>query len=211
MAVQTKEVALLEQITFRSNGVDRATVDEYAALMAGGTVFPPVTIATWGKDNRALIGGAHRLAAAVQIHRDEIEATVVKVKSRAEAERLAFTDNHHGLALTADDRRKAILAFLQQPSFAKLSHTKAAALLGVSDMTIKRYRDGLELKSPKAAMSGHKNKPEPKPEATGDYDGSAPDAIAARIVEEVTGGKALTAEARATIRSIIESLEAVLS
>lgn len=158
--IKVEELVLIPQVTFRTGGADPAVVAEYAGLMERGVTFPPLTVAEVGKAaQRVLVGGAHRLAAALKAKLAELPVNVVACKSAADAELLAFTDNaSHGLPLTAEDRRKAIIKLLQSPSLAKLSNATLAKRLGVSDMSIKRYRDAIGEKSPQASKSGHKNR-----------------------------------------------------
>lgn len=158
--MKTEEIALLPKKTFRSQETDATTVAEYAALMEQGVEFPPILIAEVGKNKkRVLVGGFHRLAAATKAKVKEIAVDFAPCRTAFDAELLAFSDNvSHGLNYTAEDKRQAILAILQTPTGKKLSNAAAANKLGVSDMTIKRYRDAIGTKSPKAAQSGHKNK-----------------------------------------------------
>jgi hypothetical protein len=154
------ELVLVPVRTFRTEQVNAATVAEYAALMERGVEFPPLTIAEVGKaKQRVMVGGMHRLAAAVKAKLTELPVNLVVCAAAIDAEVLAYTDNgSHGLRLTAEENRKALLAILQTPTFAKLSHAAAAKRLGVSDMSVKRYRDAVGEKSPKVAQSGHKAK-----------------------------------------------------
>lgn len=214
--MKIEELSLLPQKTYRSQATDPVTVAEYAGLMERGVTFPPLTIAEVGKAKaQVLVGGAHRLAAAIKAKLTELPVTIVACKASIDAEVLAFTDNvSHGLTLTVEDKRKAILALIQTPSFKKLSNAAIAKRLGVSDMTIKRYRDAIGTKSPQAAKSGHKNKPakavstEPKvdkggvvkpqtsakPNAAwniregGSWSGGGAEYVAQAIVERVTEG-----------------------
>jgi len=157
--MKIEELVLLKQYTYRAEKTDPAVVAEYAGLMERGVAFPPLTVAVIGKaKDKVLVGGAHRLAAAVKAKLTELKVTEVVCKAAIDAEVLAFTDNiTHGLSLTAEEKRKAILELLQKPGFSKLSHAQAAKRLGVSDMSIKRYRDAIGQVSPKKAQSGHKN------------------------------------------------------
>lgn len=154
------ELVLLPMKTFRSQATNPETVAEYSALMERGVEFPPLTVAQVGKaGNEVLVGGAHRLAAAVKAKLEQLPVVVVECKSALDAEVLAFTDNaSHGLMLSAEDKRKAILTLIQAPAMSKLSNGAIAKRLHVSDMTIKRYRDAIGTTSPKAAQSGHKGK-----------------------------------------------------
>ena len=156
--MKVEELALLPVRSFRTNGPNPETVAEYAALMVAGATFPALTVVEVGKKaERLLVVGAHRLAAATKAGIKELPVEVVKVKSEIEADFLSFRDNAaHGLLLTVEEKRKAILDLLQRPSVAKMSNASVARSLGVSDMTIGRYRDALGTKSPAAAKSGHK-------------------------------------------------------
>lgn len=157
--MKTEEIVLLPKKTFRSQETDATTVAEYAALMEQGVEFPPILIAEVGKSKKqVLVGGFHRVAAATKARIKELQVECIACRTAFDAELVAFTDNvSHGLNYTAEDKRQAILAILQTPTGKKLSNAAAAKKLGVSDMTIKRYRDAIGTKSPKAAQSGHKN------------------------------------------------------
>ena len=158
------ELVLMPTRTFRLQATNPETVAEYAALMERGVEFPALTVAKVGKaGTEVLVGGAHRLAAAVKAKVEELPVNVVECKAAIDAEVLAFTDNvTHGLTLTAQEKRLAIIELIQTATFSKLSNATIAKRLGVSDMTIKRYRDAIGEKSPKAAQSGHKAKPKAK-------------------------------------------------
>jgi hypothetical protein len=191
----------MAQVGFRENKLDTDTVAEYAALMNQGVTFPPLHIAEVGKqETRVLVGGAHRLAAGVKAKVESFSVIVTKVKTMVEAEVLAFHDNAaHGLQLTPAEKRQAIIQLIQKPAMKKLSNGAIAKKLGVSDMTIKRYRDSLGEASPKAKMSGHKSKPKakadkPKTETgagwriEGSQLGGGAGAIANAIVSKITEG-----------------------
>ncbi|HUV74187.1 MAG TPA: ParB N-terminal domain-containing protein [Anaerolineae bacterium] len=190
--MKIEELVLLPVRTFRTQATDPATVAEYAALMAAGTTFPPLTVAEVGKSKtQVLIGGAHRLAAAVKAGLKDIEVTTVACKSAADAEVATFADNaSHGLSLTPEDKRKAILTIIQLKPFAKLSNAAIAKRLGVSDMTVKRYRDAVGTVSPKAKMSGHKSKIEPKVDKGGKVQAQTSDPVAWKIAGAKMGGGA---------------------
>lgn len=207
MSMET--LSVVPRITFRATETDSETVIEYANLMRQGVEFPPVTLAEWGKGNVALVDGVHRLTAAMNAKLDKLPVTVVKVKSKLEAELLAFRANvTHGKLLTADEKRKACIELLKQPVMAKLSNVKAAQRMGVSDMTVKRYRDGIGTKSPAANHNGHKGKsatepkidkggkvePQGKPSAAawsltgGSWSGGGVDVIVSGLVGRITEG-----------------------
>lgn len=191
--IKTEDLAVLPRFTFRAEETNGETVVEYSNLMKAGVEFPPVVLATWGKGNRALVDGIHRFTAAMNAKIGELAYVETKVKTKLEAELLAFKSNvTHGRLLTADEKRKACIQLLQQPAMTKLSHVKAAKALGVSDMTVKRYRDGIGTKSPKAAQSGHKTKSaiEAKVDKGGKVQPATSDPVAWKISGAVMGGGA---------------------
>lgn len=191
-----EELVLLPKRTFRSVETDAATVAEYAGLMEQGVEFPPLLIAEVGKaKNRVLVGGFHRLAAATKAKVKTMAVDVAPCRTTFDAELLAFTDNvDHGLNYTAEERRQAILAILQTPTGKKLSNAAAAKKLGVSDMSIKRYRDAIGAKSPKASQSGHKNRTKsnvaPKVDKGGKVEPVNTDPVTWKIQGAMLGGGA---------------------
>ena len=197
----------MDQVGFRDNKLDSDTVAEYAALMAQGVTFPPLHVAEVGKAaTQMLVGGAHRLAAGVKAKVESFNVVVTKVKTKVDAEVLAFQDNAaHGLQLTPTEKRQAILQLIQKPAMKKLSNAAIAKRLGVSDMTIKRYRDSLGETSPKAGMSGHKSKPKPKTDKPKTENGAG-----WRIEGSQLGGGA-NAIAQAIVTKITEGLDPVKS
>jgi hypothetical protein len=192
MNMKIEELVLMPQRTFRRQAAEPEVVAEYSALMSAGAKFPALTVAEIGKTKkRVLVGGAHRLAAAVKARIPSLEVTLVKCKGAFEAELLTFSDNSsHGLSLTVEEKRAAIIGILQTPAGSKLSNTKAAVALGVSDMTIKRYRDAIGTKSPKAANNGHKNKSnvEPKVDKGGKVVVAQGDPVVWKIQGAMLGG-----------------------
>jgi hypothetical protein len=90
----------------RVKGVDKDRVAHYADCMKRGDKFPPIKVGSI-EGKLYVLEGFHRIEAAAKIGRLRIEAEV-KVMSRAEAMMIAGSSNqHHGLWLNRDDRRRA--------------------------------------------------------------------------------------------------------
>jgi len=70
--------------TFRLQATNPETVAEYAALMERGVEFPALTVAKVGKaGTEVLVGGAHRLAAAVKAKIEELPVNVSSARPRS--------------------------------------------------------------------------------------------------------------------------------
>ena len=92
--------------------MDFITISEYAEAMEEGSAFPPVVVFFDGEDYW-LADGFHRLKAAVQLGRNDIEADV-RPGTRREAVLFSMGANaEHGLKRSPEDKRRAVLVLLQ--------------------------------------------------------------------------------------------------
>jgi len=116
--------------------IDTGTVAEYAERMEAGDAFPPVVL--FGTVKRCWIGdGWHRVMAARQLGRMEIEADL-REGDRRDALKYALGANAaNGLRRTNADKRRCVEIALAE--FGNLSSRAIAGLCGVSN----RFVDGM--------------------------------------------------------------------
>lgn len=122
--------------------LDGVTVSEYADAMERGNTFPPVKVMHDG-ENYWLYDGFHRVQAAEQIGREEVEAEVEQgTKQEAQWASLA-ANKRHGLRRSQEDKRRAIKRALKGWG-EKKSNNQIAQHIGCSDRTVGKYRRELE-------------------------------------------------------------------
>lgn len=137
----------IEQIRTDGNTQPRATVDEgtihdYAMDMLAGDQFPPVVVFFDGSDYW-LAAGFHRVAAARQIGRAEIDVTV-KHGTRRDAFLFAVEDNRrNGARYTNADKRAMVERFLLDEEWAAWSDREIARKTGVAHKTVSSHRSSL--------------------------------------------------------------------
>jgi phage N-6-adenine-methyltransferase len=120
--------------------INDVMVAEYAADMDAGAAFPPVVVFFDGSDYW-LADGFHRLHAAMQLGRVEVVADV-RQGTQTDAQWFSYGVNQsHGLRRTNEDKRRAVEAALRHPVSAGLSNVQVAKHCGVSEITIRRYRE----------------------------------------------------------------------
>lgn len=120
-------------------GLNYQTVIEYAEAMAGGTIFPPVTVyhdgaAYW------LADGFHRIEAARQAGLNKIDADV---KSGTQRDAILFASGAnaaHGLRRTNADKRRAVLILLEDAEWSQWSDRKIARHCGVTHPFVAKLR-----------------------------------------------------------------------
>ena len=121
-------------------------VTEYAEQMKDGEIFPPITVFFDGTDYW-LASGFHRYFATKQIGNTSIDCDV-KQGTVEDATLFALGDNKHGLNMTAEDYRKAVLIMLEHPTWGKWSNALIAKHIGVSAMTVGRVKKANEVVEP---------------------------------------------------------------
>jgi len=129
-------------------------MEDYAEQMRAGVEFPPLTVFFDGKEYW-LADGFHRLGAALRARpADPIEAEVIQ-GTQTEAQWYSFGVNKtHGLRRTRGDRVRAIQAALRHPEGAGKSNYEIAEHCGVSEITVRRYRQQLEPTTTMSQSSG---------------------------------------------------------
>lgn len=125
---------------------DDIVVQEYASLMREGIEFPPVRVWFDG-EVYWLSDGFQRLAAARLVGRVDILAEVF-LGSLTDAQWDGCGANvTHGLRRTPSDVANAIRRSLAHPKSKRLSNTQIAKHVGVSEHTIRRWRNRLSSSS----------------------------------------------------------------
>lgn len=146
---KTRETILLRDIkrdggTQMRAGLDEPTVLEYADAMrtsAGWGAFPPLVVYYDGS-NYWLADGFHRWRAAWEAHGSEYDAPCeVRAGTQRDAMLHAASANaDHGLRRTNADKRRAVLALLQDPEWAQWSDGEIARRCKVSQPFVSGLR-----------------------------------------------------------------------
>jgi len=137
---------LLEIEAIRTDGVTQCPavvaqqlIDEYAALMIAGTVFPPVRVSFDG-EQYWLTDGFQRIAAAKTAGQTRI-SVAIRTGSLTEARWDSYSSNaDYGLRRTSADIEIAVKRALVHPNAATLSNVQLAKHLNVPETTLRRWR-----------------------------------------------------------------------
>lgn len=122
--------------------ISQATVDEYAARMTAGDVFPPIVAFSVG-DDLLLADGFHRYHAAKKAGLMALAVTV-RQGTRRDAILHAITANSiHGLARSNADKRRSVVLALQE--FADRSDRVIAAMCKTSQPFVSGIRRELKM------------------------------------------------------------------
>lgn len=120
-------------------GIDQAMVDDYANDMANGSVFPPIELVYDGKDYW-LWDGFHRFHA---YRRDGDRAIPANVRqgTRRDAVLLSVGANAtHGLRRTNADKRRSVLALLEDEEWRQWSDREIARRCAVGNKMVSDMR-----------------------------------------------------------------------
>jgi hypothetical protein len=115
------------------------TVNEYAADMLDGAVFPPVIVFFDGRDYW-LADGFHRVEAARKIEREAIDTEVRQGTIRDAILHGIGANAYHGLRRTQADLRRAVKILLTDPEWSRLSDRRLGEIAAVDHKTIGKYR-----------------------------------------------------------------------
>lgn len=130
--------------------IDEAVVNEYAALMADGHKFPPIVVYHDGT-NYWLADGFHRLLAhelRYQRKNNPVEKIACDVRSgdrRAAVLHAARANADHGLRRTNADKRRAVLALLEDEEWSQWSDREIARQCRVSPSTVAAVKESLSV------------------------------------------------------------------
>ena len=147
MSNTTKTVRIADLLRDRRyqvrHGLDRATVSRYAAAMASGSGFPPVTVALVD-GVPVLVDGWHRVEALQGIDRHDVEAVIVPATEQEAVWMAAKANITHGLPLRKAELRKVFQAYIRSQQHRKGRGIKsyremAKELSGVTHNTVRNW------------------------------------------------------------------------
>ncbi len=126
--------------------IDDDVVQEYAAAMEAGAVFPPIVVYyVEAQGEYVLADGYHRLLAHCQVWPDQPIAAEVLEGNLYDAQWHSYGVNKtHGLRRTNADKAKAVQAALLHPNGTEMSDRQIAEHVGVSRDMVIRYRHEME-------------------------------------------------------------------
>lgn len=140
-------------------GINQEVVDNYAALYAAGVDLPAAIVFHDGKKNW-LADGFHRYEAKGKSKTGfNIKCDVRKGTLRDAILYSLSANVQHGLNLSNEDKRKAVLTMLNDPEWSELSNHKIAAHCGCSHMTVGRMRNPEPETKPAAPKAAPSDKP----------------------------------------------------
>ena len=136
--IEIKSIVADPDCQLRAAGSD-ATIRDYAAALADGATFPPVTVFTDGK-TYFLADGFHRLEAHKLAGLTGIDAEIQDGDARDAKLFAASANAAHGLQRTQADKRKAITTLLTDPEWKEWSDREIAKRTHVDHKTVARLR-----------------------------------------------------------------------
>jgi hypothetical protein len=129
--------------------LNQAQIEHYADIF---DELPPIVVQ---KKTRVLIGGYHRLEAGLYAVRDTIRIVEKDVKDEDLADEALRDNIANGQPYTPADRKRNIAKALgRHPND---SNVAIAELCGVSEVTVRRYRDGLKTTSTSVEVQDEPN------------------------------------------------------
>lgn len=135
---------------------DEQTVQDYTELLMQDTVFPPVDVFFDGV-NYYLADGFHRYLAHKRCVKDRIAVNIHNGTARDARVFAATANNGHGLRMSKEDKRNAVLVYLNDFELAMLTDREISRRTGVSHPYVGKLRDELENPPKKAEKKKEKN------------------------------------------------------
>ena len=120
-------------------GLNEEKVHEYRERMDAGDEFPPLNVVYDGT-NYWLYNGFHRHAAAGLAGKTVFLADVVSGTQRDARRKAARANSDHGIPRTSEDKRRAVLIYLEDEEWAAYSDRKIADELKVSPTFVGKLR-----------------------------------------------------------------------
>lgn len=116
-------------------------VEEYAAAMRRGSEFPPIRVVRDGNDKHYLVDGHHRLAATRQLNGTDSICVEIIDGTFTDALWHSWAANRaHGLRRTQEEKRWAIKAALEHPTWSKKSDCAIGRHIGCDHKTVGAMR-----------------------------------------------------------------------
>jgi hypothetical protein len=148
-----KDVCIDAGTQIRS-AIDEDMVKDYADSMKDGAVFPAIEVVFDGLENY-LTDGFHRYHAHLKNGKASIEALVINGTLRDAKLRSYSANAMHGLSLTRAEKRKAVVAMLDDMEYCEWSNKAIARHCNVSAAWVGKLRTELENPKPKAKAKVH--------------------------------------------------------
>ena len=122
------------------DGIRDDVVDEYADAMRGGATFPPVVVFADGGNGYHLADGFHRVEAARVAGVDVIQADVRDGDHRDARLYAAGANATHGLRRTNADKRRSVMALLEDDEWSQMGDREIARHCGVTHPFVGKMR-----------------------------------------------------------------------
>lgn len=134
------KITIDERAQTRVNGLDDATVAQYALDLENGSVFPPIVV-LWDDSTYWLGAGFHRIAAYKRRGVEQVQAVIKPGGLREARFENYHANNKHGLQIDEQTRRAHLFWLLCDSEWMRRSDSWLAEETGISDKTIKRIRE----------------------------------------------------------------------
>jgi hypothetical protein len=195
--LKVDQIAIDPDLQMRESGLDAGIVAEYAEALNDGATFPPIT-AFFDGEQYWLADGFHRVGAVKKLGLETINADV-RQGSRRDAMLYAVGVNAiHGLRRSAADKRRAIVAMLRDPQWARWSDREIGKRCAVDHKTVGKVRAELTADVPtdRTYITKHGTIATMNTAAIGKLTGDFPtDSMTGRLLAQVSDA-ALLAECR---------------
>jgi hypothetical protein len=142
MQIEISRIVIDPATQMRADGVNPATVEDYAEDMAEGAKFPAI-IVFYDETEEVywLADGFHRVEAAKRVGDTAIEADVRRGGGRREAILFAAGANaNHGRRRSHEDKRKSVLALLTDAEWSQWSDREIGKRCSVDGKTVAKIR-----------------------------------------------------------------------
>lgn len=124
--------------------LNQELVNKYAEQMKDGDKFPPITVFNDGSDNW-LADGFHRFFAHKANEETMVEAEIIS-GTLEDATLYAYAANaKRGMSMSDEDNRNVIILMLKHPKWSLWSDREISRHVGVSNMTVGRVKQSLNL------------------------------------------------------------------
>lgn len=160
------DIIVDSEIQQRANGLDPATVNDYAEKYESGVDMPPVVAFQDSDESIHLADGFHRFAAQQLLGHESLDVDLRKGTKRDAIFFACAANGSHGLRRTNADKRKAIVTLLSDATWAKRSDRWIAEKAGVSNNFVGDVRK--QLSSDDSSQSGGKQSTLPNIDDTDD-------------------------------------------